>query len=162
MSAPFKVGDVVRYKTGDGRKHIISKVEVEDGLSTPFYVYRFEDGGCCVGSWDIELFPKKTLHLVLTHHWYDEIDLNGKREEYRANTEYYRKRLTYLKTPLLFSHRNGYQRIPYKEYTEVCFHRGYTSTTMTWYIDGIGFGKGRKEWGAPDESCHIIKISKRQ
>ena len=41
-----------------------------------------------------------TLDLVLTHHWFDMIAHGDKREEYRANTEYYRKRLTELKTPL--------------------------------------------------------------
>ena len=99
-----------------------------------------------------------TLELVLTHHWFDEIAHGGKREEYRANTEYYRKRLTELKTPLLFSHRNGYQPVPYKPFKKVRFHRGYTSNTMTWTIEGMGFGHGKKEWGAPDEPVHIIRL----
>ena len=99
-----------------------------------------------------------TLDLVLTYHWYDMILHDGKREEYRANTEYYRKRLTELKTPLLFSHRNGYQAVPYKPFKKVRFHRGYTSTTMTWTIAGMGFGYGNKEWGAPDEPVHIIEL----
>jgi hypothetical protein len=157
----FNVGDIVRVKTGDGRWHRIVKVEWDEGLREGFYVYHFHDGGASVAGFDIAPIEKRVLHLVLTHHWYDEIDQHGKREEYRADTEYYRKRLTELKTPLLFSYRNGYSPIPFKPYTHVCFHRGYTSQTMTWYIDAMVYGKGRKEWGAPDNSCYIIKFSER-
>ena len=101
-----------------------------------------------------------TIDLVLTHHWFDEIANGDKREEYRANNEYYRRRLTTLRTPMLFSYRYGYEPVPYKPFKYVRFHRGYTSNTMTWTIESIVFGYGKKEWGAPDEPVHIIRVGR--
>ena len=54
----------------------------------------------------------RTVHLVLTHHWYDEIAAGRKRTEYREQTGQWRMRL--------------HQRTPYP----IVFHRGYTSTTL--------------------------------
>ena len=100
-----------------------------------------------------------TLDLVLTHHWFDMIAHGGKREEYRANTEYYRKRLTELKTPLLFSHRNGYQPVPYKPFKKVRFHRGYTSRVMYKRIESISVGTGNPDWGAePGVKYLVLKL----
>lgn len=157
----FNVGDIVRFGTGDGRWHRIVGVEWDDGCREGFYTYKFHDGGCSVAGIDTVLVEPRVLHLVLANHWYNMIDLYGKREEYRDDTEYYRRRFTDLKTPLLFSYRYGYSRIPFKPYTHVCFHRGYTSETMTWYIDAMAYGQGRKEWGAPDNPCYVIRFSER-
>lgn len=46
-------------------------------------------------------------------------------------------------------------------YDEVCFHRGYTKTSMLFKIDDITIGKGKEEWGAPKEPVFIIKLGKR-
>ena len=46
-------------------------------------------------------------------------------------------------------------------YDEVCFHRGYTKTTMAFKIGDITIGKGNKEWGAPAEDVFIIKLGRR-
>ena len=86
----------------------------------------------------------KTLHLVLKHKWYDMIASGEKKEEYREIKPYWTKRLTY----------------PCR-YTYVCFHRGYTSTTMTFAIKSIGTGQGNPEWGAPNDPVFIIKLGKR-
>ena len=50
------------------------------------------------------------LHLVLTHHWFDEIDSGRKRIEYREMTEYWEDRIW-----------NKRDKI-----THVQFSRGYT------------------------------------
>lgn len=56
----------------------------------------------------------KTCHFVLEYKWYDKIDKGEKRVEYRDNTPYWRRRIigAFFAT----------------------FHRGYTSTTMTFRI----------------------------
>lgn len=60
-----------------------------------------------------------TLHLILKTCWYNMITQGIKREEYRENKPYWKKRL--------FSHK----------YTHVCFHRAYTNETMTYKIESI-------------------------
>ena len=82
-----------------------------------------------------------TLHLILKTCWYNMITQGIKREEYRENKPYWKKRL--------FSHK----------YTHVCFHRAYTNETMTYKIESISIGRGRAEWGAPSEDVYIIKFS---
>lgn len=49
----------------------------------------------------------------------------------------------------------------YRYHKYVCFHLGYTSTTMTFEIDSISIGKGNPEWGAPKEDVFIIKLGNR-
>lgn len=84
-----------------------------------------------------------TLHLVLTGYWFDMIRYGGKREEYRKNTDYWKKRLS-----------------TDKHYDYVTFHRGYTNTCATFRITGISLGIGKSCWGAPPEECFIISLGK--
>ena len=55
------------------------------------------------------------IHLNLKVCWWDLIKSGEKTVEYRNATDFYRKRL---------EGRN-----------KVCFHRGYTNTTMTFWIE---------------------------
>lgn len=104
----------------------------------------------------------KVLDLVLRHKWYDMIDRGEKKEEYREDKAYWIKRLTDLNTDFVpFSYRYHYEQIPFKDYTHVRFHRGYTNTTMLFSIDGMGYGFGNSSWGAPDEEVFIIKLGER-
>lgn len=80
----------------------------------------------------------KTLHLVLKAKWYDMIASGEKKEEYRENTSYWMKRIGKL-------------------HDVVCFHRGYTNTTMTFVIEGKSYGYGNPEWGAPTDR-KVLKI----
>lgn len=106
----------------------------------------------------------KTLNLVLKHKWYDMIDRGEKPEEYREIKPYWTKRLTdYNNIHKWFE--DIYKRkfnvsIPHR-YTHVCFHKGYTSTTMTFEINRIVIGTGNPEWGAPDKPVFIIKLGQR-
>ena len=107
----------------------------------------------------------KILHLVLKAQWYDMIDRGEKKEEYREIKPYWSNRLTdYNRIYKWFKDINERKfniSTPCR-YTCVCFHRGYTSTTMTFAIENINIGKGRPEWGAPtDRPVYIIKLGER-
>ena len=92
------------------------------------------------------------LDLVLKHRWYDMIDAGLKREEYREDSAYWRRRLL-VPQALSSTITPGY-----RSYTHIRFHRGYTSTTMLWSIQSMHFGTGRPDWGAPPHRVHIIKL----
>ena len=101
----------------------------------------------------------KILDLPLKKEWYNMIESGEKKEEYREIKPFWIKRLTNLNhDSLLFSYRNRYQQIPYKDYTHVRFRYGYTKKTMTFPITSIDFGKGNNNWGAPDYDVFIIKF----
>lgn len=48
-----------------------------------------------------------------------------------------------------------------RDYDAVNFSYGYTKKRMLWECTGITFGRGRKEWLAPDEETFIIKLGRR-
>lgn len=101
----------------------------------------------------------KTLHLVLKSKWYDMIDRGEKKEEYREIKPYWSKRLIEDLSEDFFPILH---EVFYESYDRVCFHRGYTSTTMTFAVESIGQGKGKPEWGAPtDRNVFIIKLGER-
>lgn len=51
--------------------------------------------------------------------------------------------------------------IRFTEFEAVKFSYGYTKRTMSFECKGITIGKGKTEWGAPDEDVFIIKLGKR-
>jgi hypothetical protein len=65
-----------------------------------------------------------TLHLVLTHHWYDVTESRNKTIEYRAITPHWDK--------LIWKRKD---RIKY-----VRFQRGYSKQTMTFHVTHIDIG----------------------
>lgn len=87
-----------------------------------------------------------TLHLVLKSKWYDMIASGEKKEEYRAITPYWTKRI-WDKDPRV---------------SDVIFHRGYTSETICFAVDGITQEEGMEEWGAdPGVTYYVIKLGER-
>lgn len=62
----------------------------------------------------------KTLHLMLTYHWWDKVLSGEKKAEYRRFTANWRKRLADVRPGDL-----------------VVFHRGYTNRTLTRRIEQI-------------------------
>ena len=84
----------------------------------------------------------RTLYLPLKKQWYEMIERGEKREEYREMKPYWQKRLT--------------GRID-----AVSFSYGYTKQRMTFECAGITVGRGRPEWGAPDDEVFVIKLGKR-
>ena len=94
----------------------------------------------------------RTLHLILKRKWYDMIASGEKKEEYREITPYYIERLN---SWLLINKGSR----PLYHYDNICFHRGYTKTTMTFSINGILIGPGKPGWGAePGKKYFIIKL----
>ena len=104
-----------------------------------------------------------TLHLVLKGKWYDIIESGKKTEEYRETKHYWIKRIldgSSAKRPGLTPVSS--RLTLWTKYERVCFHRGYTSHTMTFKIKGVSVGMGDVAWGAPvDKEVIIIKLGSR-
>lgn len=118
----------------------------------------------------------KELCLPLKKEWYEMIESLIKGEEYRGITAYWIPRLLEyangIKIPritanFLAGHPEilglwlGQGVIVFKKYTHVKFSYGYTKRTMTFEMESITIGKGKAEWGAPNEDVFIIKLGKR-
>ena len=84
------------------------------------------------------VFMNKTLHLVLTQHWFDRIASGQKTSEYRACTPYWNRRLTNTK------------------YDTVIFHRGYTNITISRRIISIDITSATNDLNLP--KCWEIKL----
>ena len=83
----------------------------------------------------------KTLHLVLTRHWFDKIVSGLKTSEYRKCSEYWNKRLDN------------------KHFDIVVFHRGYTNITATYKIISIEITTDKNDLNLP--KCWEIKLAKK-
>ncbi len=79
-----------------------------------------------------------TLHLVLTHHWYDETASGRKRVEYRAMKSiithglFKGARRDSIWLNMIWNKRD--------QIKHVCFSRGYTSTRQTFAVTKIDIG----------------------
>ena len=112
-----------------------------------------------------------TLDLVLKVCWYEMIESGEKREEYRKIVVYWSKRLivspdTEKRNSAVPTHVCGDFTIEhgaaFRDFAFVRFHRAYTSTTMTFAVDGIEIGEGNPEWGAiPGVKYFVIKLGNR-
>lgn len=118
----------------------------------------------------------KTLDLALKFQWYDMIDSGEKKEEYREIKDYWCKRIKGFGQPMACPYSlpsNGEERICQMKgttclsgsevkYDKIRFRRGYTNTYMTFKIDSMRVGKGKSEWGAPeDENVFIFVLGER-
>ena len=115
----------------------------------------------------------KTLCLPLKKEWYEMIESGVKTEEYREIKPYWVTRLAhcykwcslnvvnYLDRCIKCSNNENFNKISGMNYTHVKFSYGYTKRTMIFEIDSITIGKGKPEWGAPNEDVFIIKFGKR-
>lgn len=84
-----------------------------------------------------------TLHLVLKYKWFDMIASGEKLEEYRTWNDYWKKRI--------YDKR--------EEIEEVCFHRGYTDTTVTKKVQKIFISTGFAKWGGdPNMIYYVIRL----
>lgn len=104
-----------------------------------------------------------TLHLVLKGKWYDMIATGEKTEEYRETKPYWIKRILEDSPAKLPELTPGSRHLLLRtKYERVCFHRGYTSQTMTFEIKYVLCGMGKVTWGAPvDKVVIIIKLGSR-
>lgn len=103
----------------------------------------------------------KTLHLNLTFRWYDMIQAGLKKDEYRDLKWLNRigNRCKGCVTRSCLGHPKLRWPVP-TDYTHICFHRGYTKTTMLWSIFDVTIGRGNPDWGAPDQIVIIIHLDK--
>ena len=117
----------------------------------------------------------KTLHLVLKRKWWDMIASGEKKEEYRCANHYWAIRLLdrqyrwysqNIDYPNDFTDwlcfRLAHNDIAFRSYENVCFHLGYTNTTMTFRIGYFILSMGKEEWGAePNKYYFVIKLGER-
>ena len=117
----------------------------------------------------------KTLHLVLKRKWWDMIASGEKKEEYRDANHYWAIRLLdrqyrwysqNIDYPNDFidwlCFRLTHNDIAFRSYENVCFHLGYTNTTMTFLIAYFALSMGKEEWGAePGRYYFTIKLGER-
>ena len=120
----------------------------------------------------------KILHLVLKRKWWDMIASGEKKEEYRDANHYWAIRLLdsqyrwYSQNfdyPTDFigwlSLRLAHNDIAFRSYKNVCFHLGYTNTTMTFEIESIKIKIGEEcnqDWGAERNKYYfVIRLGER-
>jgi len=104
----------------------------------------------------------RTLHLVLKRKWYEMIGQGVKTEEYREIKPYWWNRLSVDDCQCPCTFLSDIDVYGNKREDCVCFHRGYTSTTMTFKIRHISVGYGNPELGAPtDREVFIIRLGER-
>lgn len=124
-------------------------------VNAVIYSHDYREGWCEV--WLVEYMH--ILILPLKEKWYRMIESGEKREEYREIKPYWIKRL--------FRDLGNAQYKQPVDWTHVQFTLGYPPSwdkkrRMTFKIDGIDFGMGKPEWGAPtDKEVFIIKIGER-
>lgn len=123
----------------------------------------------------------RTLYLSLKAELYEVIESGEKTEDYRELKEYWTKRLVKIKdyrrkfthTWQAFDyilslikdedelHDTDCPDVAFTKYDRVKFLYGYTNRTMTFEVEDIYIGKGKPEWGAPEDKVFIIKLGKR-
>lgn len=107
----------------------------------------------------------KILYLPLKKEWYLLIEKGIKTEDYRLIDPYWAKRLTTIKykTDILYSMTRQEliealkEEASFKIFDAVQFSYGYTKRKMVYICESIEIGKGKTEWGAPEEEVFIIK-----
>ena len=92
------------------------------------------------------------LDLVLKYKYYDMIEAGIKPEEYREKKPYWTKRII----------RSFSKSCFFRKFNRVRFHRGYTSTTMTYAVREVVISTGNPDWGAePGKLYYVIRLGKR-
>ncbi len=109
------------------------------------------------------------IHLPLKAKWYDMIESGEKKEEYRMMSPHWLKnlcgirRIVRCKNADTMCHRcvdNG-TYLP-ENFDAVVFRYGYTKRLMVWSIEDRTIGKGKLEWGAPENNdVFIFKLKER-
>lgn len=93
------------------------------------------------------------LPLVLKGKWYDLIKSGEKKEEYRADTPYWRRRISDLVGSLANC----------KGHLVVAFSRGYRKPDMFFELNGISIYSNcyNPDWGEPRGSHYVLSIGDR-
>lgn len=122
-------------------------------------------------SHSVQVLNPEVLYLTLTHRWYDMIDSGVKLEEYRELSDYWVGRLRDKSRTCIDKVVDGGRcsyacwgmgSCGFAPFKEVCFMRGYSGVRMRFECLDVTIGRGRPEWGAPeDRDVFIIKLGKR-
>lgn len=109
-------------------------------------------------------YPPKELHLVLKHKWYDMIESDEKRQEYRDIKTWGRRLCTFGHTKYCQGECIGCKmlidhHIMHTTVERIVFHRGYTNTTMKRDLSLITIDRGNPDWGAPEEKVLNLWLS---
>ncbi len=92
------------------------------------------------------------LPLVLKGNWYDLIASGEKKEEYRADTPYWRKRIG-----------NWIMRYNFGGHLVIAFSRGYCKPGL--YVEACGVNiyhdRLHPSWGEPTGSHYVIALKRR-
>lgn len=107
------------------------------------------------------------LHLTLKGKWYDMIASGEKREEYRDKDYWTNRIIDQDAYDGFLAEDDGKTEVkgtlvPLRRF--VCFHRGYTNTTMTFKIAALDYGKPNPNWcdaEDADKEFIIIKLGDR-
>ena len=104
----------------------------------------------------IESGVKTEEYREIKPHWIKRffVHADGRRIN-NPDTEYLARNISVLYSALYEG------TIKHINYTHVKFSYGYTKRTMAFEIERITIGKGRADWGAPDEHVFIIELGKR-
>lgn len=101
----------------------------------------------------------KVLHLTVTKQWFDMILSDVKKEEYRWIKTYWMRRLFDMSNVPYGTPLGEIKLIPI-EFDYVHFTNGYgklrPQVVCKW--NGVKIGKGKSEWGAPNDECIIISL----
>lgn len=122
------------------------------------------------------------LDLPLKKEWYNMIESGVKTEEYRELKPFWANRLLYfttlgvkeywesvLKKALEMATKYDFMTLAdlliknygTRGYTHIRFRYGYTKQTMLFELKELTIGRGKPEWGAPDDDVFILKLGKR-
>lgn len=85
-----------------------------------------------------------------------------KKEEYREIKPYWINRLLVSAPYSTYSIEINDKSYLLDHYKYICFHNGYTSECMIFSLIGCEIGKGKHEWGVPqDKEVFILKLGRR-
>lgn len=126
-----------------------------------------------------------TTTFILIKKWFDMVASGDKREEYRALTPFWARRLCKAEEMERFCSEMEYfnkvkhgmtpntmlqlvhrlvqtYKVDFRGFTDAVFVNGYGKKrpAVSRKITGISIGLGTPQWGAPSEPVFIIKISK--
>jgi hypothetical protein len=92
------------------------------------------------------------LPLVLKGKWYDMIASGEKREEYRADKPYWRRRFS-----------NWVKNLPFSGHLVIAFSRGYRKPDLLIEVSGINIFPDRlhPDWGEPTGLHYVIALNRR-
>ena len=89
------------------------------------------------------------------------IESGVKTEEYREIKEHWWRRFSTINRTSQENQDIEWHKWECYRFDKIKFSYGYTNRTMTFECKGITIGRGKAEWGAPDNDVFIIILGRR-